>query len=63
MTAPLDPARTALLIVDLSVGGWAIGRLGGHFATSGFEFVMLFGYIIFILHWGVPWGQRDKEEN
>ena len=52
-----------LLIVDLSVGGWALGRLGGRMATTGFEFTMIFGYIIFVLQWGVPWGQKDSEDS
>ncbi len=63
MSLTMHLVALSLLILDLSVGGWAIGRLGGHFATSGFEFVMIFGYIIFILQFGVPWGERDREDS
>ena len=51
-----------LLVVDLLVGGWAVGRFGGHRATSAFEFITILGYIIFVLQWGVPWGQGERDD-
>ena len=63
MSLTMHFVALTLLVLDLAVGGWAIGRLGGHFAAYGFEFVMIFGYIIFILQWGVPWGERNREDN
>ena len=50
-------------MLDLAIGGWAIGKLGGRFAAYGFEFVMILGYIIFILQFGVPWGDRDRGDS
>ena len=63
MSLTMHLVALALLVLDLAVGGWAIGRLGGRFAAYGFEFVMILGYIVFILQFGVPWGQRDREDN
>ena len=51
-----------LLVIDLLVGGWAVGELGGYYANRAFEFVMILGYIIFVLQWGVPWGQRERDD-
>ena len=63
MSLTMHLVAFGLLVVDLAVGGWAIGRLGGHYAASGFEFAMIFGYIVFVLQWGVPWGPRDREDS
>ncbi len=63
MSLTMHLVALALLILDLSVGGWAIGRLGGRFAAYGFEFVMILGYIVFILQFGVPWGDRNREDS
>ncbi len=63
MSLTMHLVALGLLVLDLSVGGWAIGKLGGRFAAYGFEFVMILGYIVFILQFGVPWGQRDREDN
>ena len=51
-----------LVIVDLLVGGWAAGRLVCSYATTAFEFITILGYIIFVLQWGVPWGQGERDD-
>ena len=51
-----------LVVVNLLVGGWAAGRIGGHYATLAFEFFTILGYIIFVLQWGVPWGQGERDD-
>ena len=43
-----------LLIVDLIFGGEVVGRFGGRWATMGFEFVLILGYVLFVLQLS-PW--------
>ncbi len=62
MSLTMHLAIFVLVVVDLLVGGWAVGRLGGHYATTAFEFITILGYIIFVLQWGVPWGQREGDD-
>lgn len=62
MSLTMHLAVFALLVVDLLVGGQAAGRLAGHYATTGFEFITILGYIIFVLQWGVPWGQGERDD-
>ena len=52
-----------LVILDLLLGGAAVEKYGGSLALTAFEFVTILGYIIFILQWGVPWGQREQDDN
>ena len=62
MSLTMHLAVFSLVIVDLLVGGWAVGKLGGRYATTAFEFITILGYIIFVLQWGVPWGQRERDD-
>ena len=62
MSLTMHLAVFALIVVNLLVGGWAAGRLGGSYATWAFEFITILGYIIFVLQWGVPWGQREGDD-
>ncbi len=62
MSLTMHLAVFALVVVDLLVGGWAVGNLGGQRATTAFEFITILGYIIFVLQWGVPWGQREQDD-
>lgn len=52
-----------VLVLDLLVGGWAVRHFGGRYAGTGFEFLMILGYIIFVLQWGVPWGERHQKDS
>ncbi len=63
MSLTMHLAVLGVLILDLALGGWLIGRVAGRLATTAFEFAMIFGYIVFVLQWGVPWGNRDKEDS
>ncbi len=62
MSLTMHLAVFVLVVVDLLVGGWAVGRLGGRYATTAFEFITILGYIIFVLQWGVPWGQGERDD-
>ncbi len=62
MSLTMHLAVLVLLVIDLLVGGWAAGKLGGHYATTAFEFVMILGYITLVLQWGVPWGRRERDD-
>ena len=62
MSLTMHLAVFVLVVVNLLVGGSAAGRLGGHYATMAFEFITILGYIIFILQWGVPWGQGERDD-
>ena len=50
-----------MLVLDLVLGGQAVRAFGGRYAATAFEFVIILGYVIFFLQWGVPWGQRDED--
>ena len=63
MSLTMHLAVFVLVVVNLLVGGSAAGRLGGSYATMAFEFITILGYIIFILQWGVPWGQREGDDS
>jgi len=62
MSLGMHVAALALLILDLVVGGWTIERFGGEWALTAFEFLLILGYIIFVLQWGAPWGRREERE-
>jgi len=62
MSLTMHLAIFGLVIVDLLVGGWAVRQLGGRYAVTAFEFLTILGYIIFVLQWGVPWGQREQDD-
>ena len=62
MSLTMHLAVFVLVVVDLLVGGWAVGKIGGSYATTAFEFITILGYIIFVLQWGVPWGQRERDD-
>jgi hypothetical protein len=62
MSLTTHVAVLSLLVLDLLVGGSAVERYLGHFGLTAFEFVMILGYIIFVLQWGVPWGQRENDD-
>ena len=47
-------AVLALLVVDLIFGGGLVARFGGRWATMGFEFVLILGYVLFVLQLS-PW--------
>ena len=51
-----------VLIVDLLVGSVLIDRFWNRWAATGFEFVLILGYIIFVVQWGVPWGRREGDD-
>ena len=51
-----------ILLVDLIFGAAMIERVGGPYAMRGFEFLLILGYIIFVLQWGVPWGRRERDD-
>lgn len=50
----------AALILDLLFASPVVGQFAGRWASVGFEFALVLGYVLFVLQWGVPWGrQRD----
>ena len=51
-------AILAILVVDLVLGATVIERFLGRGPAIGFEFVIILGYLLFILQWGPPWGRR-----
>ena len=53
----------AILIIDLIFGAAAVGRFGGPYAATAFEFITILGYVIFVLQWGVPWGKREEDDS
>lgn len=58
----LHIAVFAVLIVDLIFGSSLVHQFAGRWASFGFEFVLILGYIIFVLQWGVPWGRRGDDD-
>ena len=63
MSLTMHVAVLGLVILDLLLGGSAVKEYGGQLALTAFEFVTILGYIIFVLQWGVPWGQREQDDN
>ena len=55
-------AVLGLLVLDLIVGAPVIDRFGGRYAAMGFEFVIILGYVLFVLQWGVPWGRKESDD-
>ena len=53
----------AVVIIDLIFGAAAVGRFGGGYAATAFEFIIILGYVLFILQWGVPWGKREEDDS
>ncbi len=51
----------AILIIDLIFGSAAVDRFGGRYAATAFEFIIILGYVLFVLQWGVPWGKREED--
>ncbi len=49
----------SLLVLDLIFGASLAERFGGRFAMLGFEFLLILGYVLFVLQWGVPWSRRE----
>ena len=50
-------AVLGLLILDLAVGGPVVDKLGGRWGLIGFEFLLILGYVLFVLQL-LPW-RRD----
>lgn len=48
-----------VLIVDLIFVSTVIDRVWGHWATTALEFLLILGYVLFVLRIGGPWGDRD----
>ena len=63
MSLTTHVAVLAVVIIDLIFGAPAVGRFGGGYAATAFEFVIILGYVIFVLQWGVPWGKREKDDS
>ncbi len=53
----------AILIIDLIFGSAAVDRFGGRYAATAFEFIIILGYVLFVLQWGVPWNKRKDDGN
>ena len=53
----------AILVIDLIFGSPAVDRLGGGYAATAFEFIIILGYVLFVLQWGVPWGKREEDDS
>lgn len=43
-----------LVGIDLFFGGELVGRFGGRWATIGFEFALILGYLLIVLQL-LPW--------
>ena len=56
-------AVLAVVIIDLIFGAAAVGRFGGGYADAAFEFIIILGYVLFVLQWGVPWGKREEDDS
>lgn len=56
-------AVLAIVIIDLIFGAAFVGRFGGGYAATAFEFIIILGYIIFVLQWSVPWGKREEDDS
>ncbi len=48
-----------LLVLDLLFGGPLMDRLGGRWASVGFEFLLILGYVLFVLQLA-PWRREDR---
>ena len=63
MSLTTHVAVLAVVIIDLIFGAAAVGRLGGPYAATAFEFIIILGYVLFVLQWGVPWGKREEDDS
>lgn len=48
-----------VLVIDLFLGTTLVASVGGRWAGSGFEFLLILGYILFVLRVGPPWSKND----
>lgn len=55
-------AVLGLLVVDLIFGAAVLDRFWGRWAALGFEFLIILGYVLFVLQWSVPWGRREGDD-
>ncbi|MDZ4278266.1 MAG: hypothetical protein U1B78_03910 [Dehalococcoidia bacterium] len=55
-------AVLGVLVLDLILGATVVRHFWGRWAATGFEFVLILGYVLFFLQWGVPWGHRGEDE-
>ena len=55
-------AILGLLVLDLIVGATIAQRFVGGWAATGFEFLLILGYVVFVLQWGVPWANREGDD-
>ena len=56
-------AVLAALIIDLTLGAALVDNLLGHYPAVGFEFLIILGYILFVLQWGLPWERRERGDS
>jgi hypothetical protein len=49
----------ALLGIDLFFGGHLAEEIGGRWAMIGFEFLLILGYVAFVLQFGSFFGSRS----
>lgn len=54
-------AVLVVLIIDLILGATLVANVGGSWAASGFEFLLILGYILFVLRVGPPWSRSDGD--
>ena len=52
-----------LVVLDLIVGATIAQRFVGRWAATGFECVLILGYIVVVRQWGVPWGRREGDDS
>lgn len=54
-------AILGVLVLDLIFGGAAVDHLVGRLPAAGFEFLLILGYVIFVLRLFPPWRRREDE--
>ena len=55
-------AVLCVLVVDLIFGAPMVERVGGRFLMLGFEFLLILGYVLFVLRLGVPWRRPESDD-
>lgn len=58
---PMHVLVLAALVVNLWVGGDLIEVWAGHAARSGFEVILILGYLVLVLQMGLPLRPPPRE--
>ena len=52
----------ALLLLDLFLGSPIVARYIGRWAAVAFEFLLILGYVLFVIQPGLPWRRQNPDQ-